>query len=138
MASPFDPFGPGSQPGNPGGSSVGPSPRLTSSIDSSADPLTIAKPPVALLAVAAIVAALGIIIAALGFASWMAIIGWAFAGPVAIGILAVFIAQDTARRAEPVYLRPDWLGSVYAAVMVLSAVGIIVGALGFAFWIGRH
>jgi hypothetical protein len=100
--------------------------------------LTIAKPPVALLAVAAIVAALGIIIAALGFASWMAIIGWAFAGPVAIGILAVFIAQDTARRAEPVYLRPDWLGSVYAAVMVLSAVGIIVGALGFAFWIGRH
>ena len=56
---------------------------------------------------------------------------------VAIGVMALYVARDTARRAEPVYLRPDWLTMAYAAVALLAVVGIVVSALGVAFWVGR-
>lgn len=95
-------------------------------------------PPVALMVAAAVVAALGIVIGAVFWGGWLAGIGWLLAGPIAIGILAVFIATDTARRSAPIYLRPDWVSLAYAAVMVLVVAGVIVGALGFAFWVGRR
>lgn len=124
------PFGPAAGGGGlPGGAPI------TPSTPSSTAP---AGPPTVLLIVAGVIAAVGIVVGAVFWGNWIAGIGWLLAGPVAIGVVAVFIAKDTARRAEPIYLRPGWITAAYAVVMVLVAAGVIVGALGFAFWMGRR
>ena len=80
----------------------------------------------------------GICVSAVFWGSALCGLGWFLSGPVAIGIAALFITMDTSRRAQPVYLRPAWLTGMYAAVMVLVIAGVIVGAVGFAFWVGRR
>jgi hypothetical protein len=100
--------------------------------------LTVAGPPTVLLAVAAAGAVVGIVGGAIGWGSWMAAIGWAFAGPIAIGVMALYFAKDTGRQAAPVYARPGWLTWAYLVVGVLAAAGIVVSALGVAFWIGHR
>lgn len=98
----------------------------------------VAKPPVVLLAVAAVVAVVGIALAVVFWGSVLAIIGWAFAGPIAIGVLALFVAKDTSKRALPTYLRPDGIGLLYAGVAVLVIVGIALSAFSFALWVGHR
>lgn len=142
MGSPYNPFDSGaaanfggpSQGGfpNPGGS-----PTASPATSVSAGPLAIAKPPTPVLAVGAAVVVVGAVLAAVCWASWIALIGWALAGPVAIGVLAFYVARDTARRAEPIYLRPDWLTMAYAAVASLAVIGIVVSSLSVALWVGR-
>ncbi len=97
-----------------------------------------AGPPVGLLGVVAAVAAVGAAVGAFGWGSWLATVGWALAGPVAIGLVGLYTATDTARQTAPVYLRPGWLRALYAVVVLLIVVGVTVGALGIAFWIGRR
>jgi hypothetical protein len=91
-----------------------------------------------MLIAAGVMAAVGLVVAAVGLSSWIAIIGWALAGPLSIVTMGAFVKQDTERRAEPVYVRPDWVGIAYAAVVALSIAGILVGAIGIAFWVGRQ
>jgi hypothetical protein len=98
----------------------------------------VAKPPVMFLIIAAALALVGIVLGVLGWGSWLAIVGWVFAGPIAIGVLALFVAKDTDKRALPTYLRPDGIGLLYAGVSLLVVAGIIVSALGFAFWVGHR
>lgn len=100
-------------------------------------PLTIAKPPTGLLAVGGVIALVGAVLAAICWASGIALIGWTLAGPVAIGVMALYVARDTALHAEPIYLRPEWLTKAYAAVATLAVIGIVVSSLSVAFWVGR-
>lgn len=132
-------------PSNPfasGDAFAGPAARGTSNFGGSSfgdgGALEVAKPPVALLAIAAVLAIVGIALGVLGWDSWLAIVGWAFAGPIAIGVLALFVAKDTLKRALPTYLRPDGIGVLYAGVAVLVVVGIAVSAYGFALWVGHR
>jgi len=131
MASPFNPFDPvaPASVGGPGASGQGPLVPAAR--------LSVAGPPVGLLAVAGGVAAVGIVVAALGWGTWIALIGWGLAGPAAIGVLAAFLAVDTDRRTQAVYVRPDWLTAAYVVVALLAGAGIVVGALGAGFWAGR-
>lgn len=134
MASPFNPFTSDANfaPPPTGATGFGGSP----SADGSA--FEVAKPPVVLLGVAAGIGVVGIILGAVGFGSWLAITGWVAAGPLAIGILALFVYRDTARRALPAYLSPDGIGFLYAGVVLVVVVGIVVSALGFAWWVGHR
>mgnify|MGYP001160629483 CR=1 FL=1 len=130
--SPFGPGSPGS--GFPGsGTSPAPGPVGAPTTD-----LTPVGPPAALLAVAGTLAAAGTVVGVLFWDHWQALIGWLLAGPVAIGVVALFSSRDTLRRTSAVYLRPGWIMAAYAAVMVLVAAGVIVGACGFAIWVGRR
>lgn len=81
---------------------------------------------------------MGIAVGAIFWGQWPSVFGWLLAGPVAIIAAGFFVTRDTQRRAEPLYIRPDWVSVGYAVVMVLVAVGVIVGAVAFAFWIGRR
>lgn len=80
----------------------------------------------------------GLVLAAIGWQTLASLLGWVLSGPLAIGLMGAFIGTDTRRRAEPVYVRPDWIGGAYAAVSIVSAIGVIVGAVGFALWMGRQ
>lgn len=135
MSTPFNPFQSGSPapPSSSGG--LGQVAPGTGGVMS--EPLAVSQPPTPLLAVAGAIAVAGLVVAAVGWQSWLAIIGWALAGPLAIGVMGAFIASDTRRRAEPVYVRPDWLNAIYAAVAILSGIGIIVASVSFALWAGR-
>jgi hypothetical protein len=124
------------QPGGSGGfpSSGAPLPTGPSTTDS----LTPARPPVALLILAGLLAVAGIVVAGVFWAGRPAVIGWALAGPLAIGAAAVFSLKDTARRAAPVYLSPGWLRAAYAAAAVLIVVGVIAGSVSFAIWVSHR
>ncbi len=136
MGSPFNPFESGTT-ANAGGPNLGGTPNPSRAPSTTGDALTIVKPPTALLAVAAAVAVVGAVLAAVGWGSWIAGVGWALAGPIAIGVMALYVAADTRRRAEPVYLRPEWLTMAYAGVAMLAVAAIVVSALSVAFWVGR-
>lgn len=100
-------------------------------------PLQQTGPPLVTLIVAGVVAVVGTAVSALFFGDVLAIVGWALAGPIAISLMGAFVRADTDRRAESGYLRPTWIGAAYALVAVASIAGIIVGAVGFAMWMGR-
>lgn len=136
VGSPFDPFDAGDT-ANAGGQNLGDYPNAVSSVFGGAGQLTVAKPPAGLLFVGAAIAVAGGALAGICWTSWIALIGWVLAGPVAIGVMASYVARDTARRAEPVYLRPDWLTMAYAVASTLGVIGILVSSLSVAFWVGR-
>ncbi len=140
MGSPFNPF----QSGGPGGSAASPGGPISGGVPNSAPPrasdstdLTVAEPPVTLLAVAAATALIGAVVAIIMWATWIAVIGWVLAGPVAIGVMANFVFKDTERRAEPVYLQPQWMTLAYVGVAVITLVSIFASALSVAYWAGR-
>lgn len=137
VSSPANPFQPDRAAAQTGSAPVGGGPAGASSLGG--DTLTIAGPPTGILASAAGLAAVGVGVAVTGLVlgSWIAILGWALAGPLAIAVMGLFIKADTERRAEPVYMRPDWMGIAYAVVVGLSVIGVLVGAWGFANVVGR-
>ncbi|NDK90757.1 hypothetical protein GYA93_14370 [Gordonia desulfuricans] len=128
--------GPGASPFGPG--STAPAPTGGPAVPGGSTSTAPAGPPTLLIALTGLVAAIGIALGAVFWGQWIAGIGWLLAGPVAICILAMFISTDTSRRAQPIYLRPGWMSAAYTAVMILIVAGVIVGALGFAFWVGRR
>lgn len=136
-----DPFASRS-PSYPGGSPT-PSPMPPSLGNGSVDPshggqgLAVAGPPTWLLAVVGVLAVIGIGIGVLASSGPVAIAGWALAGPAAIGVLSAFTLLDTKRRAMPVYTQPTWLTAAYGCVLALAGVGIVIGALRIADWVGR-
>jgi hypothetical protein len=101
--------------------------------------LPVAHPPLALFAVAAGLAAAGIVTAAVwGAALLPAAAGWLLAGPVAIGVLAYYTRVDTRRRTATVYSAPAWTSTLYWAVVAVCLIGIAVGAWHLALWVGRR
>ncbi len=140
MAAPFNPFDTGSAPvGTPaqGSSSSGFPPPAPSP----EQPLTALGPPMVYLMVAAALGVVGSVVAALSIFRVIppgsAAIGWSLAGPLAIGVIGSFLAQDTKRRAAPLYVAP---ASINVAMWITGAaamIGTIVGSLGMAMWVGH-
>lgn len=80
---------------------------------------------------------IGIVLGALGWNSWLALVGWALAGPMAIGVMAYFVQKDAARRADPNYLIQLNMNVYYVGAALSAVVGILVTAVGAAFWVGH-
>jgi hypothetical protein len=100
--------------------------------------LTVARPPLALFGLAIALAAAGAVIAGVwGGALPAAIVGWLLAGPLAIGILAVYTLVDTRRRTSAVYSAPSWTKAAYWTVVAVCMTGIAIGAWHLALWAGR-
>jgi hypothetical protein len=99
--------------------------------------LAVARPPIALSALAFGLAVTGLVIGMLwGPRLSAALAGWLLAGPVAIGVLAEFTRLDTHRRANAVYSAPRWVGKLYWAIVGVCLLGIAVGAWHIAIWAG--
>jgi len=96
-----------------------------------------AEPPNGLLIAAAVLAAVGGIIGAIGWGHWWSLLGWVLAGPLAIWFVARFVAVDTERKTATVYSRPGSTGVLWAVAIVLVVIGIAVTALAVGFWVGR-
>ncbi len=147
MTSPSDPFASdpfaARSPSYRGGSPVPPSFTPSAggagpSASGGGRGLAVATPPTGLLAVAGAVAVLGVVLGVLaGGSGPLALTGWALAGPGAIGVLSAFTLLDTKRRALPVYMQPTWITAAYWGVLAVAGVGIVVGALRVANWVGR-
>ncbi|SDS76198.1 hypothetical protein [Microlunatus soli] len=100
--------------------------------------LAVAGPPLTLLGISAAAAVIGLLLAALlGALPALAVIGWVLAGPFAIGVLALYTTADTRRRAQPIYVAPNWLIAGYYACLAVCLVGVIVSAIRIALWVGR-
>jgi hypothetical protein len=81
--------------------------------------------------VAAVVAVL------LGASVGYAFGAWLLAGPVAIGLLAVFAQHDVRQRARPIYDAPTWLPALYWSAVVAAGLGICASAWNIAQWAGH-
>ena len=105
----------------------------------STNSLTVARPPLALFGLAIALAATGAVIAGVwGDALVAAGVGWLLAGPLAIGLLAIYTLVDTRRRADAVYSAPSWTGAVYWTVVAVCLIGISISAWHLALWAGRR
>ena len=127
----FDPFGDvhaaPKQPGKPFSNATPPS----------QGGIHVARPPLALFAVALTLAGAGIVISALwGRALPTVALGWFLSGPMAIGVLSTFSRIDTRRRTEAVYSAPGWTGALYWLVVLVCLAGIGLGAWHLAWWAG--
>ncbi len=102
--------------------------------------LAVAGPPAVYLWIAAGLALAGIVATALIFVldrPWLSVVSWALAGPLAIGMIGYFLAEDTKCRAAPLYVEPTWLKTATWAVGTAAAIGTVVGSLGVADWLGH-
>lgn len=150
MGSPNNPFASGdANPfaggGNPYAPQPGPNPYQppgSSPFHEAQQPtssMTFTGPPTGLLVAAAVVAVLGLAvgIVSLFLIAPLSALGWVLAGPVAIGLMALYLARDTARRSAAIYVRPDWVKAAYAGVVVLFVIAVLVTAYAVADWVGR-
>lgn len=101
--------------------------------------LTVARPPLALFGLAIALAAAGAVIAGVwGDAVAAAGVGWLLAGPLAIGLLAIYTLVDTRRRTNAVYSAPSWTVAMYWTVVAVCLIGISTSAWHLALWAGRR
>lgn len=114
---------------------------MTSAFGGSTQPpqqLATAAAPVHWLGAAALLAVAGLVLAlVLGGLPPIAIVAWALAGPVGIGMLAVFTTSDLKARAGAVYLAQGWVRPLYWVCVVLCLAGAMVAAWKIAEWVGR-
>ena len=99
--------------------------------------ITVNRPPVLILAACvglALVAALG---AWLSGAVLVAFLCWALAGPVAMGLLALFQNQDAIAQSRGVYARQSWVTPAFYAGVVVCLMAVCVCAFRIAMWAGR-
>jgi hypothetical protein len=82
------------------------------------------------LAAAAVAVTLG---ASIGYA----LLAWLLAGPVAIGLLAVFSQRDVRQRSLPIYHSPTWLPTLYWSAVVAAGLGVLSSAWYIAQWAGH-
>lgn len=73
----------------------------------------------------------------LGDTPFLAIGAWAFAGPVAIALVAVFSFRDTRARTAALYSSSDFVTWLYRGAIVLSLIAVVISALKIADWVGR-
>ncbi|QHC57194.1 hypothetical protein [Rathayibacter sp. VKM Ac-2760] len=66
-----------------------------------------------------------------------AFVAWALAGPVAIGLFAVYLLLDTRRRTQLMYSPPTWAPWLYRGGLVVVLLAVIACAARIALWAGR-
>jgi hypothetical protein len=94
--------------------------------------------PVTWLCLASVAALAGLVVAAPRFTStWLYAMSWLLAGPVAVGLLAVYSRRDTQQQAKVFYTISAWSPWAYRAVLVVSALGVLLSAWRIADWVGR-
>ena len=64
--------------------------------------------------------------------------GWVLGGLLAIGLLAIFTVQDTARRADAWYVDEAWPSTVRAVLSVLAVLAVALSSYQFADWASRR
>lgn len=99
--------------------------------------LTAAKPPTWLLFAAGGLALVAGIVAILLNIPWVAIVCWFVAGPIAIGLLALFVVKDTFARSSGLYAAPSWVKPLHYIAIGLCLVCILAPALRIADWVGH-
>lgn len=90
-----------------------------------------------ILLVAAAIAVAGIAVGAFGWDHWLAVVGWVLAGPIAIGVMAYFVQTDTKKRAAGTYVAPPNMNLLYVGATAAAVIGILVSAVGAAYWVGH-
>lgn len=103
----------------------------------SGGPIEISRPPTYLLFIALAIAIIAAVVAGIFGQPVVAIICWVLAGPIAIGIIALFVTKDNNARGAGVYVAPGWLRAVHIIASVVCVAAVIVPALRIAFWVGR-
>ena len=104
---------------------------------SSSGSLTAAKPPTLLLFLAAGLAIVAAIVALVWGTPLISIISWLVAGPVAIGLIALFVIKDTNARASGRYAAPGWGKPLHPVTIVRCLVCILAPAWRIADWVGH-
>lgn len=95
------------------------------------------RPPVGWLIAADVVGAAAAVLAwLLGAQWWAALLAWFLAGPVGIGLLAVYGRRDVVQRAR-FYTSPPSLPLLYGLTVVALVVGVLSGAWHLALLAGR-
>lgn len=114
---------------------------MTAAFGGTAEPprqLSTSSPPVLWLGIAALLAVAGLVLALLlGDLPPVAIGAWALAGPIGIGMLAVFTTRDIRARSGAVYLAQGWVRPLYWVCAGLCLAGAMVAAWQIAEWVGR-
>lgn len=96
-----------------------------------------ASPPLLWLGMAALAVVAGLVVFLLGRGGTMGVVGWALAGPLAIGLLGVFSTTD-AKRAQTGWYRPSSMADIgRGVVIVLALVVVALNAYLIAFDIAR-
>jgi hypothetical protein len=88
-----------------------------------------------LLGVLLAVAAIAVHVATNGF--WSGLTGWLIGGPIVIGVLAVFVTRDTARRADPWYAESSAAPWLRRLLVLLSLVAVVLNSLSIADFFSR-
>lgn len=86
------------------------------------------------IVVAAVAAAIALV---LGTEPAVAVAAWALAGPVAIGLFAVYLLLDTRGRTQLMYSPPSWTPWLYRGGLLVVLLAVIVCAGRIALWAGR-
>lgn len=82
-------------------------------------------------------AVLGALLAWLLGSTALTLVGWLFAGPVAIVLLGCFHKTDTFRRASGLYAEPSYLKTIYMTTIAVCLVAVIISAVFVGLWWGR-
>lgn len=159
----FDPYKLGETSGasqRPGGGAESATPPSGSTLSPDVQPVSLAPsfasdnapasafsaagPPLIWLALAGGAALLSVIASVVSWQLWglgvnapIAAVSWLLSGPLAIGLIAVFMLQDTARRAHPFYVTSGVVKPSYWVVLGLALLGVMLSSVHLAFWIGR-
>jgi hypothetical protein len=151
MSSDWDFGGGGSTPSNSGGLPPLNQPADTWSMPaapSSAAPMTAPAPatasgtgrasaPVLWLGLAGLVVAVAVGLNVASSSWHLAVVGWLLAGPVAVGLFAVFVLGDTKRRADPWYAASDLVDWGRRVLVLAILVAVALNAWTFADAVGR-
>lgn len=99
--------------------------------------LVAAQPPTWLLFLAGGLAIVAAVVAIVVDLPVVAIICWVAAGPVAIGLLALFVKRDTFARSSGLYAARDWVKPLHYVAVGVCLLCILAPALRLADWVGH-
>lgn len=99
--------------------------------------ISVARPPAFLLLIAIGLAVAAAVLAGVLALPGVAIGAWVVAGPIAIGLIALFVIRDTWARSSGVYAAPGWVKPLHWAAIVVCLLCILVPAIRIALWVGR-
>jgi hypothetical protein len=93
--------------------------------------------PALWLTIGLLLALLGIVVGVISNSFWLAAAAWLLGGPVAIGLLALFVHTDTTRRANPWYAESALAGTGRRFLVLLSLIGVALNAWTMADFFAR-
>lgn len=99
--------------------------------------ITPASPPAVFLYSSLLSAGLGAVLAWILESSAMTLLGWVFAGPIAIGLIGYYHKVDTLRRATDLYAEPGYLKILYVTTIAVCLVAVVIAAVFVGLWWGR-